>query len=128
MDWKQDPNCRESDYRAYWLTRNQSILSWLLYERSSIICLQVLCCSLSFLSCLWWVSIDSNENTFEILWRADTNMVYISPLWYFVLHRSSGLEMKSLSIYMRRDSGMAGIAASSLQEPTIVVMVGCFSL
>lgn len=37
----QDPSCRESDYRAYWLTRNQKILDWLLYERSSIICLQV---------------------------------------------------------------------------------------
>ncbi|XP_015878735.1 uncharacterized calcium-binding protein At1g02270 isoform X1 [Ziziphus jujuba] len=36
----EDPSCRESDYRAYWLTRNQRILDWLLYERSSIICLQ----------------------------------------------------------------------------------------
>ncbi|XP_031380111.1 uncharacterized calcium-binding protein At1g02270 isoform X2 [Punica granatum] len=37
---QKDPSCRESDYRAYWLTRNQRILDWLLCERSSIICLQ----------------------------------------------------------------------------------------
>ncbi|GMH09083.1 hypothetical protein Nepgr_010923 [Nepenthes gracilis] len=37
---KKDQSCRESDYRAYWLTRNQRILDWLLCERSSIICLQ----------------------------------------------------------------------------------------
>ncbi|KAM1070439.1 hypothetical protein ACFX13_002280 [Malus domestica] len=35
-----DPDCRESDYRAYWLARNQRILDCLLAERSSIICLQ----------------------------------------------------------------------------------------
>ncbi|XP_071725238.1 uncharacterized calcium-binding protein At1g02270-like [Rutidosis leptorrhynchoides] len=33
-------NCRESDYKAYWLARNHSILDSLLRERSSIICLQ----------------------------------------------------------------------------------------
>ncbi|KAF5731319.1 hypothetical protein HS088_TW19G00927 [Tripterygium wilfordii] len=33
-------SCRESDYRAYWLARNHRILDWLLYEKSSIICLQ----------------------------------------------------------------------------------------
>ncbi|XP_022141210.1 uncharacterized calcium-binding protein At1g02270 isoform X3 [Momordica charantia] len=37
---QQDPSCRESDYRTYWLARNQRILDWLLYEKSSIICLQ----------------------------------------------------------------------------------------
>ncbi|XVF51119.1 hypothetical protein PTKIN_Ptkin04bG0159000 [Pterospermum kingtungense] len=36
----KDQNCRESDYRAYWLARNQRILDSLLHERSSIICLQ----------------------------------------------------------------------------------------
>ncbi|KAK9291476.1 hypothetical protein L1049_019424 [Liquidambar formosana] len=36
----EDPSCRESDYRAYWLARNRRILDWLLCERSSIICLQ----------------------------------------------------------------------------------------
>lgn len=36
----EDPSCRESDNRADWLERNQKILDWLLYERSSIICLQ----------------------------------------------------------------------------------------
>ncbi|KAG6714420.1 hypothetical protein I3842_05G201700 [Carya illinoinensis] len=36
----EDPSCRESDYRAYWLSRNHRILDLLLYERSSIICLQ----------------------------------------------------------------------------------------
>ena len=41
---KQDPSCRESDYRAYWLARNRSILDSLIYERSSIICLQVCFC------------------------------------------------------------------------------------
>ncbi|XP_031253552.1 uncharacterized calcium-binding protein At1g02270 isoform X1 [Pistacia vera] len=36
----EDQSCRESDYRDYWLARNQRILDWLLCERSSIICLQ----------------------------------------------------------------------------------------
>ncbi|XP_027940134.1 uncharacterized calcium-binding protein At1g02270-like isoform X2 [Vigna unguiculata] len=36
----EDQNCRESDFKACWLARNQRILDWLLYERSSIICLQ----------------------------------------------------------------------------------------
>lgn len=40
-DWYQDPSCRESDYRTYWLARNHRILDWLLNEKSSIICLQV---------------------------------------------------------------------------------------
>ncbi|KAI4340955.1 hypothetical protein MLD38_025742 [Melastoma candidum] len=35
-----DPSCRESDYKEYWMKRNQMILDWLLDERSSIICLQ----------------------------------------------------------------------------------------
>lgn len=38
---KQNEAGRESDYRAYWLARNQRILDWLLRERSTIICLQV---------------------------------------------------------------------------------------
>ncbi|XP_020577897.1 uncharacterized calcium-binding protein At1g02270 [Phalaenopsis equestris] len=37
---KEDQSCRESQYRAYWLNRNQSIIDRLLDERSSIICLQ----------------------------------------------------------------------------------------
>ncbi|XP_061339215.1 uncharacterized calcium-binding protein At1g02270-like [Gastrolobium bilobum] len=36
----EDLSCRESDHRVYWLARNHRILDWLLYERSSIICLQ----------------------------------------------------------------------------------------
>lgn len=44
LGWKQDPSCRESDYRAYWLARNHRILDLLLQERSSIICLQVCIC------------------------------------------------------------------------------------
>ncbi|XP_043712390.1 uncharacterized calcium-binding protein At1g02270 isoform X2 [Telopea speciosissima] len=36
----ENQSLRESQYRVYWLTRNQSILDWLLCERSSIICLQ----------------------------------------------------------------------------------------
>ncbi|KAL2317540.1 hypothetical protein Fmac_031416 [Flemingia macrophylla] len=36
----EDQTCRESDYKACWLARNQRILDWLLHERSSIICLQ----------------------------------------------------------------------------------------
>ncbi|KAK7317061.1 hypothetical protein RJT34_00979 [Clitoria ternatea] len=36
----EDPSCRESDYRGYWLDRNHRILEWLINERSSIICLQ----------------------------------------------------------------------------------------
>ncbi|KMT16455.1 hypothetical protein BVRB_3g050770 isoform B [Beta vulgaris subsp. vulgaris] len=39
-DEKQNEAGRESDYRAYWLARNQRILDWLLRERSTIICLQ----------------------------------------------------------------------------------------
>ncbi|KAF2560541.1 hypothetical protein F2Q70_00015030 [Brassica cretica] len=35
-----DQSIRESDNRAYWMGRNHRILDWLLYERSSIICLQ----------------------------------------------------------------------------------------
>ncbi|KAJ4835636.1 hypothetical protein Tsubulata_015308 [Turnera subulata] len=35
-----DQTSRESEYRAYWLARNQKILDSLLHERSSIICLQ----------------------------------------------------------------------------------------
>jgi mRNA deadenylase 3'-5' endonuclease subunit Ccr4 len=37
----KNQDSRESDYRAYWLVRNQKILDSLLRERSSIICLQV---------------------------------------------------------------------------------------
>ncbi|KAE8697992.1 Detected protein of unknown function [Hibiscus syriacus] len=37
---QQNPNIRESDFRAFWLGRNERILDWLLYESSSIICLQ----------------------------------------------------------------------------------------
>lgn len=37
---KDDQSCRESQYRAYWLTRNHSIIDRLLVDRSSIICLQ----------------------------------------------------------------------------------------
>ncbi|KAM7499847.1 hypothetical protein LguiA_024261 [Lonicera macranthoides] len=37
---QEDQSCRESDNRAYWLKRNRRILDLLLYERSSIICLQ----------------------------------------------------------------------------------------
>ncbi|XP_075503008.1 putative calcium-binding protein At1g02270 [Primulina tabacum] len=37
---REDPSCRESDVKDDWLNRNQRILDWLLYERSSIICLQ----------------------------------------------------------------------------------------
>ncbi|KAF3537218.1 hypothetical protein F2Q69_00019603 [Brassica cretica] len=37
---QNDQSIRESDNRAYWMGRNHRILDWLLYERSSIICLQ----------------------------------------------------------------------------------------
>ncbi|XP_073130489.1 uncharacterized calcium-binding protein At1g02270-like [Henckelia pumila] len=37
---QDDPSYRESDVKDYWLNRNQKILDRLLYERSSIICLQ----------------------------------------------------------------------------------------
>ncbi|KAK6926108.1 Endonuclease/exonuclease/phosphatase [Dillenia turbinata] len=37
---KEDQSLRESNFRTFWLTRNQRILDWLLNERSSIICLQ----------------------------------------------------------------------------------------
>ncbi|KAG0474320.1 hypothetical protein HPP92_014006 [Vanilla planifolia] len=37
---KEDQSRRESQYRSYWLSRNQSIIERLLGERSSIICLQ----------------------------------------------------------------------------------------
>ncbi|KAK8945435.1 hypothetical protein KSP40_PGU014300 [Platanthera guangdongensis] len=38
---KEDQSCRESQFKAYWLSRNESIIGQLLEERSSIICLQV---------------------------------------------------------------------------------------
>ncbi|KAI9110850.1 hypothetical protein K1719_018288 [Acacia pycnantha] len=37
---QEDASCRESDFRPFWLDRNDRILDWLLQERSSIICLQ----------------------------------------------------------------------------------------
>ncbi|GLT79855.1 hypothetical protein SLA2020_513270 [Shorea laevis] len=37
---KENQSIRESDFRAFWQSRNQKILDWLLYKRSSIICLQ----------------------------------------------------------------------------------------
>uniref|UniRef100_A0A2N9J8L4 EF-hand domain-containing protein n=1 Tax=Fagus sylvatica TaxID=28930 RepID=A0A2N9J8L4_FAGSY len=37
---QQNQGVRESDFRAKWVARNQRILDWLLYESSSIICLQ----------------------------------------------------------------------------------------
>ncbi|CAI0460274.1 unnamed protein product [Linum tenue] len=37
---QQNQSLRESDFRAFWLSRNQMILEWLLMERTSIICLQ----------------------------------------------------------------------------------------
>ncbi|URE04440.1 calcium-binding protein [Musa troglodytarum] len=37
---EEDQSCRESQYRAYWLSRNKSIIGRLLGDRSSIICLQ----------------------------------------------------------------------------------------
>ncbi|KAL8519649.1 hypothetical protein ACS0TY_010546 [Phlomoides rotata] len=36
----KDPSYRESDVKEFWLKRNKKILDWLLWERSSIICLQ----------------------------------------------------------------------------------------
>jgi hypothetical protein len=37
--WGQD--CRESQFRAYWFSRNDKIIDRLLADRSSVICLQV---------------------------------------------------------------------------------------
>ncbi|XP_022757657.1 uncharacterized calcium-binding protein At1g02270-like isoform X2 [Durio zibethinus] len=37
---QQNQSVRESDFRAFWIARNERIVDWLLYERSSIICLQ----------------------------------------------------------------------------------------
>ncbi|XP_042431776.1 uncharacterized calcium-binding protein At1g02270-like isoform X1 [Zingiber officinale] len=37
---KEDQSCRESQYRAYWSSRNEKIIDRLLGDRSSIICLQ----------------------------------------------------------------------------------------
>ncbi|XP_042469260.1 uncharacterized calcium-binding protein At1g02270-like isoform X1 [Zingiber officinale] len=37
---EKDQGCRESQYRSYWLSRNESIIDRLLGDRSSIICLQ----------------------------------------------------------------------------------------
>ncbi|PON97165.1 Parvalbumin [Trema orientale] len=37
---QQNQSLRESEFRAFWLARNQRIIDWLLYEASSIICLQ----------------------------------------------------------------------------------------
>ncbi|CAN0884991.1 Uncharacterized calcium-binding protein At1g02270 [Linum grandiflorum] len=40
LDHQQNQSLRESDFKSYWLSRNQMILEWLLMERTSIICLQ----------------------------------------------------------------------------------------
>ncbi|VVA12133.1 PREDICTED: calcium-binding [Prunus dulcis] len=37
---QQNQGLRESEFRAFWVARNQRILDWLLYESSAIICLQ----------------------------------------------------------------------------------------
>ncbi|XP_042474768.1 uncharacterized calcium-binding protein At1g02270-like isoform X1 [Zingiber officinale] len=37
---EKDQSCRESQYRGYWLSRNERIIDRLLGDRSSIICLQ----------------------------------------------------------------------------------------
>ncbi|XP_074576566.1 putative calcium-binding protein At1g02270 [Curcuma longa] len=37
---QEDQSCRESQYKAYWLNRNEKIIDQLLVDRSSIICLQ----------------------------------------------------------------------------------------
>jgi hypothetical protein len=34
-------DCRESQFRAYWFSRNDKIIDRLLADRSSVICLQV---------------------------------------------------------------------------------------
>eukprot|EP00268_Persea_americana_P033965 TRINITY_DN3359_c0_g2_i1.p1 TRINITY_DN3359_c0_g2~~TRINITY_DN3359_c0_g2_i1.p1 ORF type:complete len:101 (+),score=10.45 TRINITY_DN3359_c0_g2_i1:67-369(+) len=36
----EDQSCRESDCREYWFSRNERILDRLLFDGSSIICLQ----------------------------------------------------------------------------------------
>lgn len=67
--WKQDPDCRESDHRAYWLARNHMILDCLLAERSSIICLQV--CVLHLFNGL------GCGKAYAAFWWPNTNMVTI---------------------------------------------------
>lgn len=67
--WKQDPDCRESDHRAYWLARNHMILDCLLAERSSIICLQV--CVLHLFNGL------GCGKAYTAFWWPNTNMVTI---------------------------------------------------
>ncbi|XP_050385291.1 uncharacterized calcium-binding protein At1g02270-like [Argentina anserina] len=37
---QQNQGLRESQFSSFWMTRNQKILDWLLYESSAIICLQ----------------------------------------------------------------------------------------
>ncbi|XWS31949.1 hypothetical protein CRYUN_Cryun23aG0119300 [Craigia yunnanensis] len=37
---QQNHSVRESDFKAFWLARNERIVDWLLYERFFIICLQ----------------------------------------------------------------------------------------
>ena len=109
MNNDQDQNSRESDYRAYWLVRNQRILDSLLRERSSIICLQVLlslCPGLCL--CLFMVS------------KIILFCLLIVSNWC----RNFGWEMKSWLTCMRRDQVMQAISISSLHEPTTVVMVG----
>lgn len=86
----KDQNSRESDYRAYWLVRNQRILDSLLRERSSIICLQVLL-SLSLCLCLCLC-------LFMVL-----VIVWICLLIVSNWCRNFGWEMKSWSTCMRRD-------------------------
>ncbi|XP_023553500.1 uncharacterized calcium-binding protein At1g02270 isoform X2 [Cucurbita pepo subsp. pepo] len=74
---QQDPSCRESDYRTYWLARNQRILDWLLYEKSSIICLQE-----------FWVGSEELVNIYENRLR---NAGYISFKLARTNNRGDGL-------------------------------------
>lgn len=120
---KQDESCRESEYRGCWLARNNRILDWLLFERSSIICLQV---------CIFCLFYDGGSEfdpcvDFYVydVWKLLVFVVMKSVNDVLELCRNFGLEMKNLLICMRRDLVMLVMFILSSEGLTTAVMV-CF--
>lgn len=120
---EQNQGLRESQFSSFWVTRNQKILDWLLYESSSMICLQVIF-MYPFALFFWWISeFLSKLNKVNLLVSVQL-YVLNSPLCCKI--RSSGLEMKNLWICTWRGLVMLAIVPSSLPELTTVEMVCCY--
>lgn len=120
---EQNQGLRESQFSSFWETRNQKILDWLLYESSTIICLQVIFVYL-FFSFLLNFCLDWTKWTFEVS-KCILELFLLTGSFLFKI-RSSGLEMKNLWICIWRDLVMLAIVPSSLPELTTVEMVYCY--